>query len=64
MSKQRTKNTRFMIWLSFGSWNLWATKWFILERMYIKGYIWTPFVTVERRTHAKPTGTITPPTTP
>lgn len=38
-----------MFWISFGRWNHSAGHFFIQERIYRKGYIWTPFVRVRRR---------------
>lgn len=39
-----------MIWLSFESWRNKLGKIFYFKRIYVHGYIWTPFVRVEWRT--------------
>ena len=33
-----------MLWISFGKWSSKATSMFVWDRVYRKGYIWTPFV--------------------
>ena len=38
-----------MILLSFGKWNNKASRLFEWKRIYVKGYIWTPFCKVARR---------------
>jgi len=38
-----------MIWIKFGKWNHAARRWFIYDRIYRKGYKWTPLVRVQRR---------------
>ena len=38
-----------MIVLSLGRWNHAAGRWFIRERIWFRGYIWTPFCRIERR---------------
>jgi hypothetical protein len=38
-----------MIWFSFRHWNLSSRRWFVWQRFYLKGYIWTPFIYVLRR---------------
>ncbi|MCP4538530.1 MAG: hypothetical protein GY832_15450 [Chloroflexi bacterium] len=43
-----------MIWLSFGKWAHAAGRFFVSERIYWKGYMWTPFVRVQRRTCFSP----------
>ena len=43
-----------MIWLSFGAWSLHAGRLLTSTRIYIKGYIWTPFVVVKIRKYFVP----------
>lgn len=38
-----------MIWIAFGRWSHSAGRWFTRRRIYLKGYIWTPFVIVRWR---------------
>jgi hypothetical protein len=38
-----------MIWIAWGRWNHSAGRFFTRRRIWRKGYIWTPFVVVERR---------------
>ena len=38
-----------MIFIAFGRWNHSAGSWFIRERIYWRGYRWTPFVRVRWR---------------
>ncbi len=43
-----------MIWISFGKWNHSAGNFFVRERIYLKGYKWTPFVRVQLRHYKMP----------
>ena len=36
-------------WIRFGKWNSYHGRWFVSERIWRKGYIWTPFVRVRIR---------------
>lgn len=38
-----------MIWIAFGRWNGSGGRWFCRQRIYWKGYKWTPFVRVRWR---------------
>lgn len=38
-----------MIWINFGKWDHKGGRLFTFERIYIKGYRWTPIVRFQRR---------------
>jgi hypothetical protein len=38
-----------MFLIRFGRWSRAGGRWFAWERIYFKGYIWTPFVKLEKR---------------
>ena len=38
-----------MLWFAFGTWNTSYGRWFVRQRIWISGYIWTPFVWVRLR---------------
>ena len=40
-----------MIWLNLGTWLESYKTYFVYKRIYLKGYIWTPFVRVSRRVY-------------
>lgn len=38
-----------MLVLNFKRWTHSAKRWFKYDRIYLKGYIWTPFVKMQKR---------------
>jgi len=38
-----------MYWIAFGRWDHTVGRWFYRERVYWRGYVWTPLVRVARR---------------
>lgn len=38
-----------MILPMLGRWSSWRSRWFVFERVYYKGWRWTPFVRISRR---------------
>lgn len=40
-----------MILPMLGRWASWHSRWFVFYRIYRKGWKWTPFVRVRRRTY-------------
>jgi len=50
-----------MIWIKFGSWNHSARKYFVYDRIRIKGYVWTPFVWAKKRRYESGEEIVEPP---
>ena len=41
-----------MLWIRLGRWSHQATRYFLLDRIYLCGYRWTPFVRVRIRSYS------------
>ena len=41
--------SRLVWWFSLRRWSLSARRWFVWERFYYKGYVWTPLIYIKRR---------------